>query len=153
MSIIRNPQLQKMNALNVSLFYVNCGISTWPSLLVKNLVRILYYLFFVYLFFYLELFENWQERAKSWGMRFVQFFLKASARIYIHIFVYHGKDIYNLYGPLERLSQQGFEAANHHDAETFFKHTPRGGGIKRVPIHNIGLYVSFIFHILETKRV
>lgn len=75
--------------------------------------------------------SNWKARAKKWGKDFVKFFTKDSARIYIHILVYHAYDLYQRhqeYLGLEMLSQQGFEAANHRDIYQMMHHTSRFGG-------------------------
>ena len=49
--------------------------------------------------------------------------------IYLHILLSHGLDMYNRFGPLNKISNQGFENANKRDVQNFFSHTQRNGGI------------------------
>jgi len=75
-----------------------------------------------------NIFDKWDEIVEDWKEKFRKLHTKRLLRIYPHIIIDHGKDLYKEHGPLARLSQQGFEAANKRDVANFSRHTPHFGG-------------------------
>ena len=70
----------------------------------------------------------WNQRALNWIQRLSNVHDKKEYRIYVHIIMQHGFDLYSLFGKLEDLSQSSFETKNSLDTATYFQHTKKGGG-------------------------
>jgi hypothetical protein len=56
--------------------------------------------------------DVWNARLLEWGKQYVFVHGASKVRIYVHIIIHHAGDVVEVYGALEKLSQQGFEAAN-----------------------------------------
>lgn len=75
-----------------------------------------------------DLEANWYTLADKWISDFKNLHQRGAMRIYEHILLAHGLDLYYRYGPLKHISNQGFEAANKRDVSYFHHHTSRNGG-------------------------
>ena len=79
-----------------------------------------------------QVFNNWTEEVTAWKANFSELHRLREMRVYPHIIVDHGKQIFDRHGPLSALSQQGMEHANKRDVLTWYRHTSRGGGSVKV---------------------
>lgn len=75
-----------------------------------------------------EIFLNWDSAVDEWKKDFQELHRFREMRIYPHVIVDHGKDIYERHGALTQYSQQGMEHANKRDILSWHRHTQRGGG-------------------------
>ena len=68
--------------------------------------------------------DDFNEKARRWGKELL-FVIgdPQSVRIYPHILIYHGKDLVVKFGPLSRLSQEGFEHQNALQNRILRRHT------------------------------
>lgn len=80
-----------------------------------------------------EIFTNWEQEVICWKKQFTEIHRLREMRIYPHIIIDHGKQIYERHGLLSALLQQGMEHANKWDVLTWHRHTSCGGGsVKKV---------------------
>lgn len=74
------------------------------------------------------IFDHWDTFADAWIERFLLIHDAHNFRIYVHLLLAHGKDLYQIYGPLRWVSNQGCEAANGRDVAYYHQHTAKNGG-------------------------
>jgi len=75
-----------------------------------------------------DIYNKWDEKAKEVLKLFLEVHDAHRCRIYMHLLLCHGRDLFDIYGPLRWLSNQGCESANGRDTKTYFSFTSKGGG-------------------------
>ncbi len=102
-----------------------------------------------------EILASWSTEVTHWKKLFASVHRTREMRIYPHIIVDHGKDVFERHGPLEKLSQQGMEHANKRDVMAWYNHTGRGGGAVKVTSLKYSESNTFIqagLTVLEAKN-
>ena len=81
--------------------------------------------------------RQYRKRAQEWGNLLRDVYTRDVIRIYPHILIAHGADIYETHGPLNVLANQAFESRHKYDRTLYYKHSTHGGKVSRarVPVN------------------
>ena len=90
--------------------------------------------------------ENWDAEVEQWKADFALLHRLREMRVYPHIIMDHGQELYLRHGPMSKLSQQGMEHANKRDVHAWNKHTQRGGGRVSVCFSLIPFPIHSLYH-------